>query len=108
MTAKETVLELFREALPDNPVVWTSSRTTLGDFDGREVTLEIFDVPWEEKRALLGRLRPHRERARQMLGRAVQLVFHAPEATAEHHGWVREEHSSRRPCDRVKERPARD
>lgn len=95
MTDREAILELFREALPKHPVVWTSSRTSLGDFEGRDFTLEVFDVPWTEKRALLGDLLPQRTRAENVFGRPVQLLFHTPEATDAHYSWVREEHAAR-------------
>ena len=85
MTPRDTVLKAFREALSGLPVHWASSGTTLGDFEGREVTLDVFDVPAWQQRALLRALRPQREEARRLLGARVGIVFHTPEATSRHH-----------------------
>ena len=91
MSTRDQVLRSFRRALDGRPVVWASERTSLGDYEGHEVTLEIFDVPAEEQRDLRGRLRPQREEAARALGGRVQIVFHTPDATTRHYSWVRAE-----------------
>jgi hypothetical protein len=91
VSARHDVLVLFRRAVGNKPVVWASERTTLGDYEGHDVTLEVFDVPAEEQRDLLRTLRPERQAAADLLGGPVQVVFHTPDATSRHHAWVRDE-----------------
>lgn len=81
-------LDLFRAARPHNPIHWTSDRTTRGDFDGRDSSLEIFDVPGQQQLAFLRGLREERRQAEALLGQPLVLIFHTPEATRAHYPWV--------------------
>jgi hypothetical protein len=78
--AREQVLEFFEKAT-ERPARWASERTTLGDFDARERTLEIFDVLRPEELPLLRSLRPARDWAANLLGGTVVIVFHTPRET---------------------------
>lgn len=71
------------------PVFWTDPRTSLGDFEGRDTTLEVFDVAEEDQLLLLRRLRPHRKAAAEKLGTKVRLLFHTPIETERLYSWVR-------------------
>jgi hypothetical protein len=73
------------------PTRWTDERTSLGDFDGREWTLEIFDVPVSESRALHARLWGLKKRVWKHLGHAMTTIFHTPEDTERFYPWVRSE-----------------
>jgi hypothetical protein len=58
-------MTLTREQVPDrvsallegHPTRWVASAIALGDYDGRERTLEVFEADAREQRALLRRLR---------------------------------------------------
>ena len=79
------ILLLFRATLPNYPVRWADDRTTLGDFEGREFALEIFNVPVEQQRSLYQHSRDLRKSSREILGSPILLIFHTPEATREHY-----------------------
>jgi hypothetical protein len=82
---RDEVLSLFRDALETKLVRWTDELTSAGDFEGRDLTLEIFDIPVGEQRETHRRLRELRHRSEQILGSAILLVFHTPEATRSHY-----------------------
>lgn len=50
-----------------HPVRWADEAVG-GDFEGRETTLEIFDVPEDDQEKLFLELAPQRKQARQLLG----------------------------------------
>ena len=59
--------------LDGRPVRWGE---TLGDYDGHERTLEIFDADAGEQRGLLRRLRPARAELDEAAGGPLVIVFH--------------------------------
>lgn len=61
------------ELLDRRPVRWGEM---VGDYDGREHTLEIFDADANEQRGLLRKLRPVREALDEAAGGPIVLVFH--------------------------------
>lgn len=73
-----------------HPVRWADEAVG-GDFEGRETTLEIFDVPEDDQEKLFLELAPQRKQARQLLGERLRLLFHTPEATTLHYPQVRRE-----------------
>lgn len=80
---RQVVLEAFRAVLGrDYLACWTRSR---GDFSGRDVTVDIFNVPAERQRELLRRLRSARDRAKDLIGSRCIFIFHSPRATREHY-----------------------
>ncbi|HYO52502.1 hypothetical protein [Archangium sp.] len=78
-----------RRIVGGRPVRWADGRTTLGDFDGREWTLELFDIPLNERRLLQDPLWALRKQVWEQMGRALVFIFHTPEATERHYAWVR-------------------
>jgi hypothetical protein len=73
------------------PALWASGRTSKGDFDGRDWTLEIFDVPAPEQKAVrdaLWTLRASLYDARKI---ALTIILHTPEATTKRYAWVRQQ-----------------
>lgn len=61
------------ELLDRRPVRWGEA---VGDYDGHERTLEIFDADAHEQRGLLRRLRPVRDALDEAAGGPLVIVFH--------------------------------
>jgi hypothetical protein len=89
-TERDVILKAFREAVRGRPACWADERTLAGDVEGREETLQIFDVEDVDQRGLLTELRPVRLRAEQLLGRPVRVMFHTPDATTRYYSHVRQ------------------
>lgn len=81
---REQVRQAFERRLA-RPVRWAGSETTLGDFDGRDSTLEVFGVEPGRQFELRRELRPLRRVFEELLRRPITLVFHTPEAVREHY-----------------------
>lgn len=90
MTAdpKRSLLEEV-QSIVARPVRWAGDAATPGDFEGREFTLEVFDVPSDEQMGMFSRLRGVRAKAHELLGQSIRIVFHTPEATTRHYADVR-------------------
>lgn len=73
-----------------HPARWVADGPNLGDFEEREHTLEIFDVPAAEQWPLFQCLHLTRAEARKSLGQRVSIIFHTPAATTLHFPDVRE------------------
>lgn len=71
------------------PVRWSSSLPGLPGFDGREMTLEIFDVRADEQRPTRRALRSEKAVIEARLGEPIRLIFHTPEETTRLYPWVR-------------------
>jgi hypothetical protein len=91
MNERDFIREHVSRIAGGRPVRWADARTTLGDFDGREWTLELFDIPWSERRRLQDELWALREEVWEGMGRALVLIMHTPESTERHYAWVRGE-----------------
>ena len=89
MDARSEVLRRFVGCLEGRPVRWLTDAIAFGDFEGREETIEVFDVPQSQQRRLLRDLREARQDARRILGRTVRVLFHTPEATTSLYSHVR-------------------
>ncbi len=83
--SRDEVLSLFRDALKPRRVRWTDELSSLGDFEGRDLALEVFDIPLSEQRATFRKLRELRRRSEELLGAPVLVVFHTPDATGAHY-----------------------
>lgn len=81
--------EKFRNAT-GRPVRWADDGLR-GDFEGRETTLEIFDVQEDDQENLFLELGELRQEARRLVGERLRLLFHTPEATTRHYPAVRSE-----------------
>ena len=62
-------------SLIGRPVRWGS---LVGDFDGRERVLLIFDVPGKEQRALMHQLQPHRAELEAAAGGSIMTLLYTP------------------------------
>ena len=89
MNERDFILQRAR-TLVGKPVEWTSERTSLGDFDGRDWTLEVFDVPPSEIRSVQKQLWTFREHILDKLHKSIQVLYHSPDATTRYYPWVRE------------------
>ena len=75
--------------LTGRAVRWCDARLSLGDFEGREHTLDVFDIPAAEQRDLNFDLRTVRRKASALFDAPVSFVFHTPEETSRLYAWVR-------------------
>jgi len=62
-------------------VRWTPAAQAVGDYDGRDRTVEVFEVEAREQRPLLRRLRPERKRIEDVIGGPLIVLFHTPAET---------------------------
>lgn len=63
------------------PLRWVDGKTTAGDFDGRELAIDVFFIPTAEQINFLAQIRPVRGLIRNMTGHRCIFIFHSPEAT---------------------------
>ncbi len=63
------------------PLRWVDEKTTTGDFDGREVAIDVFLIPTANQVDFLTQIRPIRGLIREMTGHRCIFIFHSPEAT---------------------------
>lgn len=73
MLDRKSIPTRVSSLLDDRPVRWGEA---LGDYDGRERTLEIFDADAGEQRGLLRRLRHVRAELDEAAGGPLVIVFH--------------------------------
>ena len=86
MTMRKQVLHLIEEAVNYTyPIRWADEKTTLGDFDGRDVAIDIFSILSADQARFLETIRPIRNDIKKTLGRNCIFIFHSPEATEKHY-----------------------
>jgi hypothetical protein len=89
MNAREQILQRVTEMLGDRPVRWADSRQFIGDYDGRERTLEVFNTDASAQRESLHLMRPIREELEAAAGGPVVVIFHTrAESTRLHSRFV--------------------
>ncbi len=80
---RDQALALVHEMFKDRyPIRWTCSR---GDFSGREVTFDVFNIPSDQNKPFLREVEPLRDKLKDLVGSRCVFVFHTPEATKEHY-----------------------
>ena len=94
MKTREQILHRVAELLGDRPVRWADPRQFIGDFDGRERTLEVFNADALEQLELLRRMRPIREELEAVAGGPVVVIFHTRTESARRHASFIEAHAS--------------
>ncbi|HEY4706781.1 MAG TPA: hypothetical protein VII64_04915 [Thermodesulfobacteriota bacterium] len=67
------------------PLRWADEKTTLGDFDGREFSIDVFRIPISEQLTFLKSIRIIREEIRKIIGSRCLFIFHSPEATEQYY-----------------------
>jgi hypothetical protein len=63
------------------PLRWVDEKTTTGDFDGREVAIDVFFIPTANQADFLAQIRSIRGLIREMAGHRCIFIFHSPGAT---------------------------
>ena len=104
MTARDELVSRLVRLFGDRPVRWGGPPQTLGDFDGNERTLEVFNADAREQLELLRRLRPLRGELESAAGGPVLVVFHTRAESARLYGELVEQHEARRPLRELMER----
>ncbi|MBI5193065.1 MAG: hypothetical protein HZA08_06440 [Nitrospirae bacterium] len=69
----------------DYSLRWVDEATSLGDFDGREVAIDVFNITASEQIVFLTRIRQIRNKMREMIGHRGVFIFHSPESTRMHY-----------------------
>lgn len=82
MSLREEWLPRLREAFGGRAVAWAKATTTVGDYDGRERTLDVFNADAREQLDLLTRFRALRPGVEAALGGPVVVIFHTTVETA--------------------------
>ncbi len=85
MSARDEILDRVAEVLGDRPVRWADPGQFIGDYDGRERTLEVFNADASEQRELLRHMRPIREELETVAGGPVVVIFHTRAESARLH-----------------------
>jgi len=89
MSARAEILQRIAELLDGRPVRWADPSRFIGDYDGRDRTLEVFNADAHEQRGLLRSMRPIREELEAMAGGPVVVIFHTrAESSRLHSGFV--------------------
>jgi hypothetical protein len=83
---RESWPKRIRDVMDGRPVRWADAPNLVGDYDGRERTLEVFDADAKDQRLLLRRLRPIREELEQAAGGPVLVIFHTSLESARLYG----------------------
>lgn len=69
----------------DYPLRWVDEETSLGDFDGREVAIDVFNITVSKQIVFLTRIRQVRDKIHEMIGHRGVFIFHSPESTRVHY-----------------------
>lgn len=80
------IIRLIEDATNyDYPLRCVDEETSLGDFDGREVAIDVFNIHVAEQIDFLIRIRRVRDKIREMIGHRGVFIFHSPESTRMHY-----------------------
>ncbi len=83
MNARDEVLQLVKEATKNAyPLRWYDGH---GDFDGREVTVDVFNIQPNMQLPFLRDIRGIRDWLKELVGSRCIFIFHTPAATREHY-----------------------
>ena len=88
---REQVPDRVSDLLEGRPTRWVPSAMAVGDYDGRERTLEVFEADAREQRALLRRLRDVRPDLERAIGGPLVILFHTSSETQRLYPQVRAE-----------------
>src|SRR3954469_3993633 len=80
MTARHEWLPRLREVFDGRPVDWAGPRA-VGDYEGRERTLDVFNADARDQLELLTRFRAVRPEIEAALGGPIIVLFHTPAET---------------------------
>lgn len=81
MLTREQISDRVSDLLEGRPTRWLPGSGAVGDYDGRERTLEVFEADPREQLDLLRRLREVRPEIEQAIGGPLVIVFHTSAET---------------------------
>jgi hypothetical protein len=82
MSAREQLARKISFLMGERPVRWADQRRFLGDYDGRDRTLEVFNADPLEQRDLVRRMRPLRHELEEVAEGPVVIIFHTRSESA--------------------------
>jgi len=82
---REAIIQRIAELFGDRPVRWADLAHFIGNYDGRDRTLEVFNTDASEQRASLRRMRPMREEIEAIAGGPVVVIFYTRAESARLH-----------------------
>jgi len=74
--ARAAILKQVQRLVSGRPVRWADRKSSAGDFDGRDWTIEVFDVARDDRHALREALWDLFAEARKRTGKSMSLVTH--------------------------------
>lgn len=83
MQTRDEIARRISDLLQGRPVRW--AQDVVGDYDGRDRTLEVFNADAAEQRALFRSLRPIRKEMEAVAGGPVIVIFHTRAESARLH-----------------------
>src|SRR5262249_13993830 len=89
---REDLLPVIIAAFGGRPVRWAEAQA-LGDYDGRERTLEVFYADARDQLDLLARFRKVRPEVEQVAGGAVIVIFHTSKETTRLYAGVMQQYA---------------
>lgn len=81
MLTREQIPDRVSDLLEGRPTRWMPGSRAVGDYDGRERTLEVFEADPREQLDLLRRLRGVRPEIEQAIGGPLVVLFHTSAET---------------------------
>ena len=84
-TDREQWLPRLRDVFHGRPVRWAAPKHTVGDYEGRDRTLEVFNADAKDQRELLANLRSIRAELEAVAGGPIILIFHTTKESARLH-----------------------
>lgn len=70
------------------PVRWAPEQALLGEFDGKERTLQVFNTELNEQLRLLEQLEPHRDWLERLAGGPIVVIFFSARQSLRHADFV--------------------
>ncbi|MBI5886171.1 MAG: hypothetical protein HZB85_06275 [Deltaproteobacteria bacterium] len=82
-------IRLLEEAIGFTyPLRWVDEKTSIGEFDGRDFAIDVFNISLAEQLNFLARIRDLRDKIHEMIGSRCLFIFHSPEATKRHYAHI--------------------
>ena len=83
---RELVPFVVSRLIGGRPVRWAPARRLVGDYDGRDRTLQVFNADPRDQRALLDVLDEKRDLLRAAAGGPLVIIFHSVRQSMERYG----------------------
>ena len=82
---REVVPFFVSRLIGGRPVRWVPEERSVGDYEGRGRTLEIFNADAKEQRRLLGEIDKHKSEIETASGGPLVVIFHSVRQSEERH-----------------------